>query len=549
MLLLRLVFLFISCNALVRATGAEPSNLESAESSSFILNRFSAAKVFELRNEERAANLLLNRQQLVCPAYAPVDCGPPGCCRATENCRTEGCCPKTAETCGGKACLAKGQTCCGNGACEVGTTCMTSPRGTVTCCYAGMTACDNGSCCFAGTKCSDTNPGKCERLITSITRLSSTGVSTRSSTVMSQSLITSSAAITRASTVSTKLTATKSISIKCKSTPTFANTKRTAAPAPDGGLVNNKPVSDLLKRQSEEDDLRQFCDTDDEQIPIMYFPWYPGETDQLIESTCAGIGGGDEILLTWAGDGPVAADKRRGQSGCPGYCARIGESINAVYGERNECDEFPPASSTQGGAGAHKLCIVWWQNQLGGKLIQSYKWLYRLQPNQKFIIRVVPGCAKFSAAKREIDSSKQSYTAANSTWHQDRRPGAEDGVGFVFAPMTEVKAGTYNISLDLGSPVIELSITDGNGLEYFRNTAPSANEISNFTVEDTTGDGVNLAIAAYARRDDHVNIVYQAALMPNNTETGTQKSKGSPVGPWSLPLTFFAIVFATVMLA
>ena len=129
------------------------------------------------------------------------------------------------------------------------------------------------------------------------------------------------------------------------------------------------------------------------------------------------------------------------------------------------------------------MCIVWWQNQLGGKLIQSYKWLYRLQPGQNFIIRVVPGCGRFRPAP-QTDSKRDTapldlysiasiqkrddYTASNSTWHQDRRPGAKEDLGYIFAPMTEVKGGTYNVSLDLGTPVVELSITDGNGIEYYR---------------------------------------------------------------------------------
>lgn len=33
----------------------------------------------------------------------------------------------------------------------------------------------------------------------------------------------------------------------------------------------------------------------------------------------AGIGGGDQILLHWGGDGKN--EKRRKQSRCPGYCA------------------------------------------------------------------------------------------------------------------------------------------------------------------------------------------------------------------------------------
>ena len=109
----------------------------------------------------------------------------------------------------------------------------------------------------------------------------------------------------------------------------------------------------------------------------MIFPYIPDETEELIASTCEGsyqyfdflvcllqlsigIGGGDQILLHWAGDGKNAV--RRRQSGCDGYCeseyqislmfdthlrylaSDLGETYNTAYRDRNECDEFPPGN-------------------------------------------------------------------------------------------------------------------------------------------------------------------------------------------------------------
>lgn len=105
---------------------------------------------------------LVRRQQRVCPANAPVDCGPRGCCAAGQFCCTNvdgccptdsncysqprGCCPKSAETCNKGFCLLPGQTCCGVGACNQGFVCLQSPSGRQTCCLSGMTACNDGTC-------------------------------------------------------------------------------------------------------------------------------------------------------------------------------------------------------------------------------------------------------------------------------------------------------------------------------------------------------------------------------------------------------------------
>lgn len=199
------------------------------------------------------------------------------------------------------------------------------------------------------------------------------------------------------------------------------------------------------------------------------------------------------MILKWAGDGKAGAKARRRLSGCRDYCNSRGESINSVYHERNECDEFPFASTLDGGnSGVHKLCIVWWQNQLGGKLIQSYSALYKLQPDQEFIVRVIPGCGNLGKREALPDSSPwskhnsieelasaierraTSWTATNSSrpFTVDRRPGSPLGSGFLVAPLEGVPAGDVSINLGPLGQATELSVTDGDGVEYLRYVFP-----------------------------------------------------------------------------
>jgi hypothetical protein len=175
----------------------------------------------------------------------------------------------------------------------------------------------------------------------------------------------------------------------------------------------------------------------------------------------------------------------------------------------NECDEFPPgkleqllnpsatheysnlhllpASSREGGIGAHIQCIADFQNQLGGKLYQSYaaKKHFNLQPNQPYIIRVVPGCSGITKrhqspplrnsdrliARDASSSSTPSLIqtvapSATPSFLQDPRPSAVNGSGFFLAQLADAPAGNYQLLLNLNGTVSEVTITDGDGTEY-----------------------------------------------------------------------------------
>jgi Deoxyribonuclease NucA/NucB len=263
-----------------------------------------------------------------------------------------------------------------------------------------------------------------------------------------------------------------------------------------------------------DDGFIQYCKICGVPIPIMFFPWIDGETEELVSSTCNGMrtkGATDQILLYWNGV-KSESEKKRSQSGCKGYCKCkfhelrasfsawhfltvrllvINKTINARYGGPNECDEFPPTSSDLGGKGAHLQYIAAAQNQLGGRIFSSYAAAFKLRPGSPYIIRVLPSCngilkreespmeslelsSNAKVEKQSInlikrqDGKAQTIQGSSSRYTRDPRPGVPADSGFVIAPLSGAISGHYDLRFSLSSSVQNVSLVDGNGIEYVR---------------------------------------------------------------------------------
>lgn len=138
-----------------------------------------------------------------------------------------------------------------------------------------------------------------------------------------------------------------------------------------------------------------------------------------------------------------------------------------------------------GGADAHVMCIVWWQNTLQGNLIERYNAFYNIKAKDQFVVRVLPNCDMFTpgGSKRGIRELQRrqtgqpnSQTVGNETvlsssyniWQQDPTPGAANGTGYIFVPLGEVGPGVFDTKLSLQGSVGGLQIIDGDGIEYYR---------------------------------------------------------------------------------
>jgi hypothetical protein len=184
-------------------------------------------------------------------------------------------------TCDKGYCADPGSTCCGDGVCQPGSECMTSKGGVITCCDPGAQACDDGNCCDAGTECA-TEPGHCQNIESSSLPSSTSSTSSPSSSSTPQISTPKQPKTTSSSSSSSCTFTSRQTSFTCTSAPTPA-VKRYAL------ATEAAQPGELDERQSSSgDDYLQYCNLCGQQIPVMIFPYTPGETEEMISSTCAG---------------------------------------------------------------------------------------------------------------------------------------------------------------------------------------------------------------------------------------------------------------------
>jgi hypothetical protein len=268
--------------------------------------------------------LLFARQRRTCPASYPVACDASSsrCCPSNSYCQPGGCCPRDSVTCNPGDCYAAGSVCCGTRACQRGSRCISSSSGRPTCCPEGYGACEGGYCCPLDTHCGLTI-GICQRFrvsySTAIRRTTATisVASTRRSTVETITSGESSSRSTSEPTASPSACPNDEKVFECEDEPIENKVKRFSEFKADGPLG---------KRQDTDDEVGgyvQYCKVCGVPIPIMFFPWIDGETEELVSSTCNGMrsmGAQDQVLLHWNGIGSVSTGKRQAAR-CRGYCA------------------------------------------------------------------------------------------------------------------------------------------------------------------------------------------------------------------------------------
>lgn len=96
---------------------------------------------------------------------------------------------------------------------------------------------------------------------------------------------------------------------------------------------------------------------------------------------------GNQDILTFAGSKDPCYKDRRREASCTGCCSGIVKDSGPFQGLPTSCDEYPFASTVEGGQNAHRSCVVAFQNSLqGGRLSAFYS---NLQYGQQFVVRVV----------------------------------------------------------------------------------------------------------------------------------------------------------------
>ncbi|KAJ6489799.1 hypothetical protein C8R45DRAFT_991835 [Mycena sanguinolenta] len=441
-----------------------------------------------------------------CPEDEPLCCVAINtCCPTTAACTTvEGlCCPLTAETCGKGFCLGKGQSCCAQSFCDVGFECLKSSSGSQVCCSAGEIACDPDYCCPEGSLC--IGDGLCERITESTSTSTSTSTTTKTSIATSES--TSTAALT-----TTKITSISSSACK----PTSAAKRDLVSPH---------------DRRQTADDPGDFLTVNGKCLPVMDFPCVQGLSDQLCASMCGGIqaelaAGNPKALssttmvLTWRG----------GRVADPGCKALNCTALRDSAGDSMQCDEFPPASTLEGGPGSHLMCISWKQNSgLQGPLIRWYRVFYNLQPNDQFVVRMGSCASASSGLQNRGDSNDNSPSVAagpdgdtvlssgSTWWIADPRANGTNvnNAGFVVLPLNNITAGAYNCTLSFANldHLDSLDIMDGDGWAYWSQSAPFS-ATPDFAPSFSVNDSDDLVVVAAAAQSVSVSASIEATQIP-----------------------------------
>jgi hypothetical protein len=174
---------------------------------------------------------------------------------------------------------------------------------------------------------------------------------------------------------------------------------------------------------------------------------------------------------------------------CGGFCAAQKKAFNDSTSL--QCDEYPFASTGEGGTPALRTCVSSLQNSQQGTTLSGF---YRkcIDPYQQknFVFRIVPGCPR-ACEKRELPSSGEAFVPQKltkgageqasfsaSAWNnglyfsfssQDGLSYAED-TAFNAVPLGNLLNGVYDIKLDLerlrSGAVSIVRVVDNGGEEY-----------------------------------------------------------------------------------
>ncbi|KAH7317223.1 hypothetical protein BKA65DRAFT_541969 [Rhexocercosporidium sp. MPI-PUGE-AT-0058] len=470
-------------------------------------------------------------------------------CAGTDNCFLGKCCPKTSETCRGTGCWTLGAVCCSGGSrvCDSGEECcpngcMPADAGNTCCgqiycktgafCCSGQTRCCpdewiccGDTCCSPGTKCSE---GTCVSPSTSKTQPSTSSSSRQAPTQSSPKL-------------STPKLPTSS------STPTSTKSCVTSVPSPTGAAIKSLPVIEFI-----------YIDTE-------YEPF-----GDIVKSMCLGMKRrnvvGNQDILTYAGSRDPCYKDRRSEVKCGGCCTNLLKDSGPFKGFPTSCDEYPFASTVEGGTGAHKSCVVGFQNSLqGGKL---GPFMSKLAYGQQFIVRIVgiqcadvqesdlQGCVNGGSKLKRQDSVSQS---ASGFTDLVRAVDNSSNTKAAIMPLLD-GSGQYNVNLLLQSGSVDSVSVYSNAGARLDDGLISLGSLS------STGSSFNfdldyeeygVGVFAYTNQNS-INVSYSVTMTPNTasatesgaTSTSTKKSNAATLGSsawllFCLLLFFGCIIFSS----
>ncbi|PVF94413.1 hypothetical protein CPB86DRAFT_45442, partial [Serendipita vermifera] len=294
-------------------------------------------------------------------------------------------------------------------------------------------------------------------------------------------------------------------------------------------------------------------DNDDEEeeeepgIPTIIFPNL--DMREIFENMCRGIMkrgllyGPQTDILTYEG-GRSNSRRRRREAGCNTELrCSTNSDVGQTYETRQECDEYPFASTKEGGSGAHIGCVPWWQNSWQGIYFSSWISSVGLRNGDRFRV-VLEGIDCSTVPQSDLEppdvaglTKRQSNgelvftgSSANGTWLNQTVFGnltSNEGRGAFIVPLPELKAGVYNVPIQLnGGNISAMAAYDEDGEELSRQNHTTTSASLSFTIED---DGVNVVAVAWATNKE-VQLDYNARRSPlpsTSSSTDVSQSTGT----------------------
>jgi hypothetical protein len=220
-----------------------------------------------------------------------------------------------------------------------------------------------------------------------------------------------------------------------------------------------------------------------------------------------------------------------------------------------QCDEFPPASSLEGG-GPTLTCISWYQNNLGGILLKYFYADAGLnRDGMPYVIRMntcnfpkEPESWPRGSQPTPRPPSKRDTVSVQAAeqplWIKD--PRGQGDAGFVIMPIERAAAGTYNATLTLsGSDKLrDISILDAAGDVIWegKDVDFSGGRLTGlqYSVADDTQD---LFVAASAESSVSVTAEFSATSVPQ-ANTGSSGAGRLRCG-WALFCFVLAVMLTT----
>lgn len=285
-----------------------------------------------------------------------------------------------------------------------------------------------------------------------------------------------------------------------------------------------------------DEDGDYFCA--EECVPSLIFPYVEGLLDEIYENMCKGVAGSSTtadpnsaIVTLDKNTGRAlrrAKAQRRTAAGCVG-------SGKLICPPGTNCDEFPFASSVEGGSGASIMCVPSWQNDWQGTYYSS--WLSEVLGNGKLVrggkFRVVLkniDCSKYVRRRMEKRAGDSGVLQQNGnvTLLSQSLFGNFSKNNALFIDLTEDEntPGTYSLNYDFSKgSILSGAIIDDDG-EYLTNvTALSTGGSSTASVDLEEDDG-DITFLGWTN-DQDVQVSYKLSVSPAPTSSSTSAPTGT----------------------